>query len=357
MHCKWRGSERPLFRRFSGGFWFSQELLFSRNSTGNPLNLIKCPIFTNTPCKSTCLNNAPSLHTVDTCFKGSRTSYEVKMLGNFWPTFGRKISHHVMDTHSGPVRDNPPYRAIPFQVDRRAGYNGTHLPCFHRVSRKYRWDTPFAGGVSHLHFACSPRGNAQKRGRGYHTQLAMLRHQKPHSAQQGGIAEIVSRILDAPVPFSKPMSWRLLDLSRKHNKKEVSWCQRSWWNLRLFGAGWWHDCVQNVCMRCLISFDNSLNWWSAPLKCLVLQCEMGVAQTPFSRPLFSALRYLCRRLVSTTGPPHKDERRRGMWEMVVVVLVVVVLILLFLCVFAILVLLLLLVLLLFLLICSFCLFY
>ena len=40
------------------------------------------------------------------------------------------------------------------------------------------------GGVSHLHFACSPRGNAQKRSGGRHrTQLAMLRHQRPHSAQ------------------------------------------------------------------------------------------------------------------------------------------------------------------------------
>ena len=50
-------------------FWglliFSQEHLFSRNSTREPLNLIKSPIFTNTPCKSTCLYNAPSLHTVD----------------------------------------------------------------------------------------------------------------------------------------------------------------------------------------------------------------------------------------------------------------------------------------------------
>ena len=31
----------------------------------NPLNLIKSPIFTNTPCKFTCLYHAPSLHTVD----------------------------------------------------------------------------------------------------------------------------------------------------------------------------------------------------------------------------------------------------------------------------------------------------
>ena len=89
---------------------------------------------------------------------------------------------------SGPVRDTPPYRAIPF----RGGYR-TLSPCFHRLSRNYRWDTPFLGGVSHLHLACSARGNAQKREQGYRTQLAVLRRQKPHSAQWGGISEIVSR--------------------------------------------------------------------------------------------------------------------------------------------------------------------
>ena len=35
------------------------------NSTRKPLNLIKSRIFTNTPCKSTCLFNAPSMHTVE----------------------------------------------------------------------------------------------------------------------------------------------------------------------------------------------------------------------------------------------------------------------------------------------------
>ena len=35
--------------------------MFSRNSTRKPLNFIKSPIFTNTPCKSTCLYNAPSM--------------------------------------------------------------------------------------------------------------------------------------------------------------------------------------------------------------------------------------------------------------------------------------------------------
>ena len=62
---KGEAQKSPLFWRFSGGGWFSQERLFSRNSTRKPLNLIKSLIFTNTPCKSTCLYNAPSMHTVE----------------------------------------------------------------------------------------------------------------------------------------------------------------------------------------------------------------------------------------------------------------------------------------------------
>ena len=62
---KGEAQKSPFFWRFFGGFWFSQERLFSRNSTRKPLNLKKSPIFTNTPCKSTCLYNAPSMHTVE----------------------------------------------------------------------------------------------------------------------------------------------------------------------------------------------------------------------------------------------------------------------------------------------------
>ena len=62
---KGEAQKSPLFWRFSGGFWFSQDRLFSGNSTRKPLNLIKSPIFTNAPCKTTCLYNAPSMHTAD----------------------------------------------------------------------------------------------------------------------------------------------------------------------------------------------------------------------------------------------------------------------------------------------------
>ena len=52
---KGEAQKSPLFWRFSGGFWFSQDCLLSRNSTRNPLNLIKSPVFTNAPCETACL--------------------------------------------------------------------------------------------------------------------------------------------------------------------------------------------------------------------------------------------------------------------------------------------------------------
>ena len=62
---KGEAQKSPLLWRFSGGFSFSQDRLFSRSATRRPLNWIKSLIFTNTPCKPTCLYNAPSMHTVE----------------------------------------------------------------------------------------------------------------------------------------------------------------------------------------------------------------------------------------------------------------------------------------------------
>ena len=62
---KGEAQKSPIFWRFSGGFGLSQDRLFSRNSARKPLNLIKSPIFTNAPCKTACLYNAPSMHTLD----------------------------------------------------------------------------------------------------------------------------------------------------------------------------------------------------------------------------------------------------------------------------------------------------
>ena len=82
---------------------------------------------------------------------------------------------------SGPVRDTPPYRAILFRDSIARGVH-THLPCFHVISRKYRWDTPFVGGGGYHGTstkACFPRGKRPEKGKGYRTELAMLRHQNP----------------------------------------------------------------------------------------------------------------------------------------------------------------------------------
>ena len=62
---KGEAQKSPRFWRFSAGFCFSQDRLFSRNSTRKPLNLVKSPIFTNAPCKTACLYNAPSMHTLE----------------------------------------------------------------------------------------------------------------------------------------------------------------------------------------------------------------------------------------------------------------------------------------------------
>ena len=55
-----------------------------------------------------------------TCFKGSRTSCDVILFGIFWPSFGRKRSHHVMDAscrwqyNSNLFRSTPPIcNAVP----------------------------------------------------------------------------------------------------------------------------------------------------------------------------------------------------------------------------------------------------
>ena len=84
---------------------------------------------------------------------------------------------------SGPVRDTPPYRAIPLRDSIAEG--GIAPICLGFIGyRASIAEIPLLRGgyrTSTLH--AFQAGNAQKRGRGYRTQLAMLRHQKPHSAQ------------------------------------------------------------------------------------------------------------------------------------------------------------------------------
>ena len=94
---------------------------------------------------------------------------------------------------SGPVQDTPQYRARPFRDSIAEG--GIAPICL--VVIEYRASIAeiplLRGGYRTSTSHALQGGNAQKRGRGYRTQLAMLRHQKPHSGQYGGIAEIVSR--------------------------------------------------------------------------------------------------------------------------------------------------------------------
>ena len=86
---------------------------------------------------------------------------------------------------SGPVRDTPPYRAIPSRDHIAEG----GIARFCLVFIGYRASIAeipllWGGGVIAPPLRMLSRGgNSQKRGRGYRTQLAMLRHRKPHSAQ------------------------------------------------------------------------------------------------------------------------------------------------------------------------------
>ena len=88
---------------------------------------------------------------------------------------------------SGPVRDTPPCRAIPFRDSIGVSQRGVSHPFalfsegIAQVSLRYLFCRGGGCRTSTLH--ALQVGNAQKRGRGYRTQVAMLRHQIPHSAQ------------------------------------------------------------------------------------------------------------------------------------------------------------------------------
>ena len=61
---------------------------------------------------------------------------------------------------SGPVRDTPPHRAIPFRDGIAEG--GIARVCLVFIGYRAR----IAERVSHLHFACSPRGKCSEKGEG-----------------------------------------------------------------------------------------------------------------------------------------------------------------------------------------------
>ena len=109
--CKRRGSEKSTFLAIFWGFLiFSGESLFSRNSTRKPLNLIKSPIFTNAPCKTTCLYNAPSMHTVDQSTGSTpcgRPAHSTPIHMDFGPFLKRTIQEIHVDRqgNSGKVAE------------------------------------------------------------------------------------------------------------------------------------------------------------------------------------------------------------------------------------------------------------
>ena len=82
---------------------------------------------------------------------------------------------------SGPVWDAPPISRKTFsRWYRRVGYR-THFPCFHVVSRKYRWDTPFVGGGGIAPpLRMLSEWETLRKGEGVSRPIG---HVKPHSAQ------------------------------------------------------------------------------------------------------------------------------------------------------------------------------
>ena len=80
----------------------------------------------------------------------------------------------------------PPHIAqYPFEIASHRGYR-THVALFSCGIAQVLLRYPFCGGwgyrASTLH---ALQGRKAQKGGGYRTQLVMLRHQKPHSAQQG----------------------------------------------------------------------------------------------------------------------------------------------------------------------------
>ena len=92
MHRKRREAQKsPLFWRFLGAFAFLR-ITCSRK----PLHLIKSPSFTNAPCKTAYLYNAPSMHFLG-FFLGLRG---VKILG-FFEWFSLVFTSTPMNGRSG----------------------------------------------------------------------------------------------------------------------------------------------------------------------------------------------------------------------------------------------------------------
>ena len=115
-------------------------------------------------------------------FEGPQT--ELRTLGQNCEQTLQKLRTNRIMSLAAQCEIPPPYRAIPFR-DRIA--EGGLAP-ISLVFIGYRasiaeipllWGGGYRTSTSHA----LQGGNAQKRGRGYRTQLAMMRHEKLHSAQ------------------------------------------------------------------------------------------------------------------------------------------------------------------------------
>ena len=137
---KGEAQKSPLFWQFFGGFWFSQERLFSRNSTRKPFNLIKSPILTNTPCKSTCLYHAPSMYTVEILW---RWLIQVVLLLLAWKCTGNvagsAVSWCVPVSQAVPLpcrRARKDARSHCLRLTRMSSFSASlPIPCFDRSLR------------------------------------------------------------------------------------------------------------------------------------------------------------------------------------------------------------------------------
>ena len=95
----------------------------------------------------------------------------------------RRMLQSRTRTLSGPMRDTPPYRAIPFRDSIAEG--GIAPICLDFIGyRASIAEIPlFKGGVSHLHFACSARGKRSEKGEGVSHPIGHVETPKTHSAQ------------------------------------------------------------------------------------------------------------------------------------------------------------------------------
>ena len=81
-----------------------------------------------------------------------------------WLSIGVGVQRNLSHL-SSPVRDTPPYRAIPFRDSIAEG--GIAPICLVFIGyRASIAEIPLLRGVSHLHFACSPRGKRSEKGEG-----------------------------------------------------------------------------------------------------------------------------------------------------------------------------------------------